>query len=156
MYALLVFFTWKWKRRCLKVTLLTEKKQPDVSPVEEDEEVTIAPLVRKLMDKRKRLPSQLAADIGVSHTTIARWLSGKSIPSPYSCSRLADYGYIPLQKVLSMAGHIPRTVHYVSPELPEFREYALCKYPAELDEEMITIIEDLIERRRAKGHRRYN
>jgi len=32
---------------------------------------------------------------------------------------------------------------------PEFREYALQKYP-ELDEDLITMIEDLIERRRAK------
>ena len=43
---------------------------------------------------------------------------------------------------------------YVAPEgvkisnkWPEFREYALQKYP-ELDEDLITMIEDLIERRR--------
>ena len=33
---------------------------------------------------------------------------------------------------------------------PEFREYALQKYPNELDEGLITMIEDLIERRRGK------
>jgi len=43
---------------------------------------------------------------------------------------------------------------YVAPEvkssnkLPEFRQYARQKYP-ELDEDLITMIEDLIERRRA-------
>jgi len=31
---------------------------------------------------------------------------------------------------------------------PEFREYARKKYPDELDEDIITMIEDLIERRR--------
>ena len=31
---------------------------------------------------------------------------------------------------------------------PEFREYARQKYPNELDEDLITMIEDLIERRR--------
>ena len=48
---------------------------------------------------------------------------------------------------------------YVAPEgqpvkssnkWPEFREYARQKYPNELDEDLITMIEDLIERRRAK------
>ncbi len=36
---------------------------------------------------------------------------------------------------------------------PEFREYARQKYP-ELDEDLITMIEDLIERRRAKRNSR--
>ena len=36
-----------------------------------------------------------------------------------------------------------------SNKLPEFREYALQKYP-ELDEDLFTMIEDLIKRRRAK------
>jgi len=46
---------------------------------------------------------------------------------------------------------------YVAPEgvkssnkLPEFREYARQKYPNELDEDLITMIEDLIERGRRK------
>jgi len=39
-----------------------------------------------------------------------------------------------------------------SNNLPEFREYARQKYPTELDEDLITMIEDLIERRRAKRH----
>ncbi len=34
----------------------------------------------------------------------------------------------------------------------EFREYALQKYPNELDEDLIIMIEDSIERRRAKRH----
>ena len=38
-----------------------------------------------------------------------------------------------------------------SNKLPEFREYARQKYPKELDEGLITIIEDLIERRRASN-----
>lgn len=37
-----------------------------------------------------------------------------------------------------------------SNNLPEFREYARQKYPNELDEDLITMIEDLIERRRTK------
>jgi len=37
-----------------------------------------------------------------------------------------------------------------SNKLPEFREYARQKYPNELDEDLITMIEDLIERGRRK------
>jgi len=40
----------------------------------------------------------------------------------------------------------------ISNKVPEFREYARQKYPNELDEDLITMIEDLIERRRAKRH----
>ena len=39
-------------------------------------------------------------------------------------------------------------------EWPEFRDYALLKYPHELDEDLITMIEDLIERRRQKRHQK--
>ena len=38
-----------------------------------------------------------------------------------------------------------------SNNLPGFREYARQKYPKELDEDLITMIEDLIERRRASN-----
>ena len=36
-----------------------------------------------------------------------------------------------------------------APDLPEFREYASRKYP-ELDEDLITMIEDLIEREKER------
>jgi len=35
--------------------------------------------------------------------------------------------------------------------LPDFREYVKRKYPRELDDDLVTIIEDLIERRRGKN-----
>jgi len=105
------------------------------------------------MRRRKRLPSQLAADLGVSHATVSRWLSGQDIPSTKSCRKLAEYSSVPLEKVLSLAGHLPRVAEAGPPEWPEFREYARQKYPDELDDDLIAMIEDLIERRRQK---RYN
>ena len=33
-------------------------------------------------------------------------------------------------------------------DLPDFREYARKRYPAELDEDMVTMVEDLIQMRR--------
>jgi len=99
------------------------------------------------------LPSQLAADLGVSHATVSRWLSGTDVPSTRSCHKLAEYSGVPVEKVLSIVGHLPRVSEKAPPEWPEFREYARQKYPNELDEDLITMIEDLIERRRQK---RYN
>jgi len=66
--------------------------------------------------------------------------------------RLAEYSGVPVEKVLSLAGHVPRIAERASAEWPEFREYAQMKYPTELDEDLITMIEDLIERRRQKRY----
>ncbi len=104
------------------------------------------------MRRRKRLPSQLAADLGISHATVSRWLSNADTPNIKSCRRLAEYSGVPLEKVLSIVGHLPRIAEADSPEWPEFREYAQRKYPVELDEDLIAMIEDLIERRRRKRY----
>ena len=117
------------------------------------EEVPIVSFLNEVMRRRRRLPSQLASDLGVSHATVSRWLSGQDVPSTKSCRKLAEYSGVPLEKVLAIVGHLPRVAETVPPEWPEFREYARQKYPNELDEDLITMIEDLIERRRQK---RYN
>jgi len=57
---------------------------------------------------------------------------------------------VPLEKVLSIVGHLPRIAEVKHLDWPEFREYARQKYPSELDEDLITMIEDLIERRRGR------
>jgi len=116
------------------------------------QEVPIVSFLKEVIRRRKRLPSQLAAELGVSHATVSRWLSGTDIPSTRSCRRLAEYSGVPLEKVLSIAGHLPRIAETVPAEWPEFREYARRKYPNELDNDLITMIEDLIERRRQKRY----
>ncbi len=116
------------------------------------QDVPIVSFLKEVMRRRKRLPSQLAADLGVSHATVSRWLYGKDTPSIRSCRRIAEYSGVPLEKILSILGYLPSIVEREPPEWPEFREYALRKYPAELDEDLITMIEDLIERRREKRH----
>ena len=115
------------------------------------QEVPIVSFLKEVTQRRKRLPSQLAADLGVSHATVSRWLSGDDIPSTRSCQRLAEYSGVPLERVLSIAGHLPKIRDGGPPEWPEFGEYARRKYPNELDEDMIATIEDLIERRRKRG-----
>jgi transcriptional regulator with XRE-family HTH domain len=106
--------------------------------------------LRSLTHTRGITPSQLGKEIGVSHATVSRWLSGKDVPSPKSCGRLADYGNVSPEWVLSLAQHLPLLQTTGASEWPEFREYARQKYPQELDDDLIVMIEDLIERRRKK------
>ncbi len=103
-----------------------------------------------LMRLRGRLPSQFAADLGVSHTSVSRWLSGKDKPSFTSCVKLANYTGVPLQRVLQIVGYLMPLEETTASELPDFQEYAKRKYPQELDDDLVTLIEDLIERRRGK------
>ncbi len=114
------------------------------------QKVPIVLFLKDVMRRRKRLPSQLAADLGISHATVSRWLFGEDIPNTRSCWRLAEYSGEPLEKVLSIAGHLPRIRDGGPPEWPEFGEYARRKYPKELDEDLVTVIEALIEHRRQK------
>lgn len=118
------------------------------------EEVALVSFLTEVMRRRRRLPSQLAADLGVSHATVSRWLSGDNVPDTHSCRKLAEYSGVPPQKVLAIAGHLPRIAEQVPAEWPEFGEYARRKYPNELDEDLITVIEELIERRRSRGRDR--
>ena len=111
-------------------------------------------LLGEIMQRRCRLPSQLATEIGVSHASVSRWLHGKDVPNTRSCLRLADYRGIPLQKVLAAAGHAPMVAESTLDNWPEFREYASTKYGTELDDDLITMIEGLIERRRDRSHGR--
>ena len=120
------------------------------------EDVPLVSFLKEVTRRRKRKPSQLAADLGVSHATVSRWLSGADIPNPRSCHRLAEYSGVPIEKILSIVGHLPVVAERPAAEWPEFREYARHKYSTELDEDLITMIEDLIERRRAKKNGRKN
>ena len=114
--------------------------------------VPISTFLKELIRRRKLLPSQLAADLSISHSTVSRWLSGADVPNVKSCQKLAEYSGTPLQKILSIVGHLPRITEVGHYEWPEFREYAQRKYPAELDEDLIMMIEDLIERRRSRRY----
>jgi transcriptional regulator with XRE-family HTH domain len=116
-------------------------------------ELPLITFLKSLMRRRRRLPSQLAKDLRISHATVSRWLSGDDIPRPQSCRRLAEYSGVPVENILFIAGHLPRVAEATSAEWPEFRDYARQKYPAELDEDLITMIEDLIERRREKRYK---
>ena len=114
-------------------------------------ETAIMSFLRKLMEQRKRLPSQFAKDMGVSHPVFSRWLSGDDVPSTASCRKIAAYSGIPVEEILVMTGHLDKVESEPVVAWPEFREYARLKYPEELDEDIIIMVEDLIERRKEKG-----
>lgn len=116
------------------------------------EEAPLISFLKELIRRNKSRPSRLAADLGFSHATVSRWLTGKDVPNTHSCWKLAEYSGVPLEKVLSIAGHLPELDEGAPLEWPEFREYARRKYPNELDEDLIIMIEDLIERRRQKRY----
>lgn len=117
-------------------------------------EIRLVLFLEDLMRRRQRSVRQFASDLGVSRSTISRWLSGKYFPNRRSCLILAEYGNVALEEVLYIAGHLPRLAKVAPLELPGFREYARQKYPTELDEDFITMIEDLIKRQSERGYGR--
>ncbi|MFA4835104.1 MAG: helix-turn-helix transcriptional regulator [Dehalococcoidia bacterium] len=110
----------------------------------------IGSFLEDLMQQRNVSMRRLALDVGVSPSTLSRWLSGKQTPSLQSCQKLAESLVIPVEQVLAWSGHLVAMQKADASTLPEFREYARQKYPSELDEDMITMIEDLIRRRRRR------
>lgn len=136
------------------MTLTVKKGRSDISPTRKEGKPGLVSFLKELMRRRGRRPTQLAKDLGLSHPTVTRWISGEDVPSTSSCRKLAEYSGVPFEKVFSMAGHLPKVTKTAPTEWPEFREYAQRKYPTELDDDMVTMIEDLIERRRARANGR--
>lgn len=113
-------------------------------------ETAIMLFLRKLMEQRKLLISHLAKDMGVSHPVLSRWLTGDDVPSTVSCQKIAAYSGVPVEEILVMAGHLDEAKSEPAAVWPEFRDYARLKYPQELDEDIIIMVEDLIDRRLRK------
>lgn len=110
----------------------------------------ISSFVQDLLRRRGVSLRRLAIDAGISPSTLSRWVSGKQVPSPQACRKFAQSLSIPAERVLALAGHLVPMQKADAGALPEFREYARQKYPAELDDDMVAMIEDLIERRRQR------
>src|SRR4030043_1105001 len=120
------------------------------------ERQTLISFLKDLMRRRRKLPSQLAADLGISHSTVSRWLSGRDVPSLKSCQKLAEYSGVSINRILNIAGYLSEVLvaEYVA-DLPEFREYAQKKYPRELHDDIVLMVEDMIERKRAGNKTSY-
>ncbi len=112
---------------------------------------TIVNFLQDIQRQRGLSLRALARETGISVSTLSRWCDGKQTPSPRSCKMLADYLCLSTEHILALAGHLkPLYNKGGNNVLPEFREYASRKYPEDLDEDMIAMIEDLIYRRRSR------
>ena len=114
----------------------------------EDDALVI--FLKELMRQRGLLPSQLASDLDVNHATVSRWLSREDAPNLQSCQKLASYAHVSLEAVVRLVAGLPAPPNQDQAEWPAFREYAKRKYPAELSDDLITMIEALIEYRRRR------
>ncbi len=110
----------------------------------------IADFLEEIQRQRGISLRRLARESGVSASTLSRWREGKQTPAPKSCKMLAEYLSLPVEHILALAGHLKPLHKDGAESLPEFGEYARRKYPDELDDDMITMIEDLIYRRRRR------
>lgn len=143
----MVFTIW-----CLKVPTCYGIILRDMSK----KELPITSFLKDIMRQRGLTPNQLARSLGVNHSMVSRWLSGKDKPNVSSCVKLAEYSELPIYNVLSIVGYLPEIAENQTAYWPEFREYAQQKYGNELDEDTITMIEGLIEASRNKGPKRGN
>ena len=101
--------------------------------------------LRQLMRSRGLLPSHLARDLGMSHTTVVRWLSGETTVSLSSCGRLSEYADVPLHHILSLCSDLPCATGVPVGSLPSFNEYTRKKHPDVFDDDVTAMIEKLIE-----------
>ena len=114
----------------------------------------IIDFLQELMRRRGRLKAQLAADLGVGHPAVYRWLTGIDVPTPASCRKIAEYSGVPLLQILAKAGHMPKAPVIPADQLPELRDYARGKYPDEIDEDLALALEYLIRLRRERRSKR--
>lgn len=101
-----------------------------------------------LMRRQRYSVPRLAAEIGVCHPTMYRWLSGVDVPSITSCQKIAVLSGVPPAKILAYSGHLPAPEEAASDSLPAFGDYIRGKYPETLDDDIVAMFEELIEARR--------
>jgi len=111
---------------------------------------TIVDFIKDITVQRGLSLRGLARETGISASTLSRWCEGKQVPSPESCRILAEYLSVSTEHIMALAGHLKPLHKENKEDLPEFREYAERRYPNELDEDVIAMIEDLIRRRRRR------
>jgi len=87
--------------------------------------------------------SEISMLVSLVTLEIERRHEGEEGTSSY-CQRLRRMR----DKLLSTLSAVDEAPDVGSDGLPEFREYARRKYSAELDEDLVTMVEDLIQMRR--------
>ena len=78
------------------------------------------------IDRREWTQSDFARRVGASTGLVSMWLAGKRVPSPASCDRIADVFGLPVDDVLTLAGHRPAT-EPIRPDDPRAELIGLVK-----------------------------
>ncbi len=103
--------------------------------------------VFKLYKEKYRNITELARAMGISAGYIYKVRQGKrNINQKFIIGAIKAFPEYNLDALFYVDSE-GRPVN-ISNKLPEFREYTCQKYPNELNEDLIVMIEDLIERRR--------
>jgi transcriptional regulator with XRE-family HTH domain len=68
---------------------------------------TFSTWFRKQLARREWNMSDFARKANIPPQTVQTWVSGRSIPEPYSCDLIADVLGISYQEVMQVAGHLP-------------------------------------------------
>jgi transcriptional regulator with XRE-family HTH domain len=106
--------------------------------------------LENLMRERNLRPAQLAKELGVSVPTMMRWLSGDYLPNISSCRKISEYTGESLDSMFLVKRM--DTHRREADTLPELREYLSIKYADELDEDIISMFEHVIRKRRKRIH----
>lgn len=69
--------------------------------------LTFSGKLARLIADKNLTQEQLGDALGIVHTTVGRWLSGKSKPYPRIAQRLADYFSVPVETLLNDALDLP-------------------------------------------------
>lgn len=86
-------------------------------------EQTLGDWLRSNMARYRGTTVALAAKLGISHTTVSRWNSGKRLPSARLCYKLAEVFHANPDYVLALVGHISPAPQTATPR--SFREVQL-------------------------------
>ena len=111
-------------------------------------------LERQLL-RREWNAADLARKLGVGNSTVTMWIRGERVPNPESCRKVAEVFYLPLDDVLTIAGHRPRDLD-VDPDAPAEQIAAMARRVAwteeryELVREMLTAMLERDRKQREK------
>lgn len=87
---------------------------------------TFAPWLRDQMRRREWNQTDLARRLDTHSSVISRWVRGERLPDTASCDRIADVFGLPVDDVLTLAGHRPAT-EPIKPDDPRTEFISLVK-----------------------------
>lgn len=62
------------------------------------------------LQRREMTQADLARRADLPTSTVSNWITGRRIPDPKACDTISDALFVPLDEVLAVAGHRPRTL----------------------------------------------